>query len=68
MTRYEDDETSSPLLECTAGDSSDSIKVKLEDLPDVQSWMHLTYSAKFDAEESYAQLSLDGITLTGEYA
>jgi len=55
--------TEDPWIECTPGDS---YKIKLADLPDIQSWMHLTYSANY--ADSSAYVSINGLTYTGEYS
>ena len=59
-------DTEDPWIECTPGDY---YKIKLADLPDIQAWMHLTYSAKYSetAGESSAYVSIDGLTRSGGY-
>ena len=70
VTRTEEEE--SPYIGCNT--PGDNLKIKLADLPDLQSWMHLTYSANFvpvsglASDESKSYVSVDGITVTGEYS
>ena len=49
------------------------MKIHLADIPDIQAWMHLTYSAnhvpvsRLADSKSHAYLNIDRITVTGSY-
>ena len=67
ISRTEDFHEGEPYLECS---TSEQLRIRLGELPDIQSWMHLTYSANFvpvseKAEpESTSYLQLNGITVS----
>ena len=69
-----------PWLECSPPtnddeetSSDDIMRIDLTDLPDIQAWMHLTYSAKHipssgkSEAKSHAYLTVKDITETGPY-
>jgi hypothetical protein len=70
VSRTEEEE--SAYIACST--PGDNLKMKLADLPDLKSWMHFTYSANFvpvsglAPVESTAYISVNGITVTGEYS
>ena len=67
ISRTEDFHEGEPYLECS---TSEQLRIRLGELPDIQSWMHLTYSANFvpvseKAEpESTSYLQLNGVTVS----
>ena len=60
ITNKKDDDTEA-LIICENGDEEAAIEVNLEDLPDVESWMHITYSANYQPNgksQSYIRIDI----------
>ena len=64
-------------LQCTPEEAGSRFRINLADLPDVESWMHLTYSASYKASsggydalsESYVRIDISSFSIEarGEY-
>ena len=58
-----------PYIVCNT--PSDTMKVMLADLPDIQAWMHLTFSANHDdsygPNRSHCYINIDGAMAEGDY-
>lgn len=73
VTRTGDGEGEGPRIQCTpfgqAEDDGDDFKIMLADLVDIQSWMHLTFSANYspDAQSRKSYLKIDQVAATGPY-
>jgi len=64
--------TAGPWLRCTPGVEKD-FSIDLAELPDIQSWMHLTYSANYSSatkSESYLRIDISSFSkvVRGAYA
>jgi len=59
VTRTEEE---GPWIQCGDGYS----KISLSDIPDIQSWMHLSYTT--DLNESKSYLSINELAYEGDFA